>query len=302
MDNGSVRTPMVDQTQESRQPEFFSLQVSTASRFYLDLSPPARTALAVVSGGCEHCAPDYRVSRSTFPFFGLEFVARGCGALRLAGRSYRLGPGTLFTYAKGVAHTITTDAKEPLVKYFVDFAGTRAVALLQRLELGPGRILQTSAPGAVVSLFDDLIREGSRSTPYTGQIAACQVEHLLLKITETAIPYGSAVTAAFATYRRCREQIDAKWREMHNLQEIAEACHIDAAYLCRLFQRFDHQGPYHCLLRLRMNHAASLLQEMGASVKQVAAELGFSDPFHFSRVFKRTMGASPSQFGRLGGG
>lgn len=293
---------MVDPTDESRQPEFFSLQVSAASRFYLDLSPPARTSLAVVSGGCEHCAPDYRVSRTTFPFFGLEFVARGSGSLRLAGRSYRLGPGTLFTYAKGIAHHIATDREQPLVKYFVDFAGTRTASLLRRLELGPGQILQTSAPGDVVSLFDDLIREGSRNTPYTGRIAACGVEHLLLKIAETAIPYGSAVTAAFATYRRCREQIDARWREMRNLQDIAGACHIDAAYLCRLFQRFDHQGPYHCLLRLRMNHAARLLQETGASVKQAAAELGFSDPFHFSRVFKRTMGASPSQFARLGGG
>ena len=293
---------MVDAMDESRQPEFFSLQVSAASRFYLDLSPPTRTPLAVVSGGCEHCAPDYRVLRSTFPFFGMEFVARGRGALRLASRSYQLGPGTIFTYAKGVAHNIATNAAEPLVKYFVDFTGARAATTLRQLELGPGRILQTSAPGQVVSLFDDLIREGSHNTPYTGRLAACLVEQLLLKIAETAMPYGSAVTAAFATYRRCREQIDARWQEMHNLQDIAEFCHIDAAYLCRLFQRFDHQGPYHCLLRLRMNQAARLLQEMGASVKQVAAELGFSDPFHFSRVFKRTMGASPSQFVRLGVG
>ncbi|MFI5381843.1 MAG: AraC family transcriptional regulator, partial [Tepidisphaerales bacterium] len=288
-----------DTSENERQPEFFSLQVSAASRFYLDLSPPARTALAVVSGGCEHCTPDYRVSRSTFPFFGLEFVARGRGALRLARRGYRLGPGTLFTYGKGIAHNITTDPGEPLVKYFVDFAGTRVAPLLQRLELGPGRILQTSAPGQVVALFDDLIREASHATPYTARIAGCMVEHLLLKIAETGIPHGSAVTAAFATYRRCREYIDANWQRMRDLQDIAEGCHIDPAYLCRLFQRFDHQGPYHCLQRLRMNHAARLLQEMGASVKQVAAELDFSDPFHFSRVFKRTMGASPSQFVRL---
>ncbi len=291
---------MTDEKAKLSQPDFFSLQVSAASRFYLDLSPPARTPLAVVSGGCEHCAPDYRVSRATFPFFGLEFVARGRGALRLTGRRFQLGPGTLFTYARNIPHTITTDSEHALVKYFVDFTGTRAAPLLRRLNLAPGRILQTAAPGEVVSLFDDLIRECARNTPYTAPIAACMIERLLLKIAETAIPYGSAITAAFATYRRCREHIDAHWQDLRDLRDIAAACHIDPAYLCRLFQRFDHQGPYHCLLRLRMNHAARLLQAMGASVKQVAGELGFSDPFHFSRVFKRTMGVSPSQFTRLG--
>jgi AraC-like DNA-binding protein len=34
-------------------------------------------------------------------------------------------------------------------------------------------------------------------------------------------------------------------------------------------------------------------------VKQVAAELGFDDPFHFSRAFKNIFGLSPEAFRRL---
>ena len=48
-----------------------------------------------------------------------------------------------------------------------------------------------------------------------------------------------------------------------------------------------------------MNLAAQRLQEPGTLVKQVAAELGFDDPFHFSRTFKNVFGLSPEAFRRL---
>jgi AraC-like DNA-binding protein len=47
--------------------------------------------------------------------------------------------------------------------------------------------------------------------------------------------------------------------------------------------------------RLRMQRAAGLLLEPGALVKNVARELGYSDPFHFSRAFKRHFGFAPTQ-------
>ena len=83
------------------------------------------------------------------------------------------------------------------------------------------------------------------------------------------------------------------------LRQIAEECHVDAAYLCRLFQRYDRQSPYQFLMRLKMNRAAEWLQQPGSLVKQVAERAGFSDQFHFSRVFKSVFGVAPDLFRRL---
>ena len=52
-------------------------------------------------------------------------------------------------------------------------------------------------------------------------------------------------------------------------------------------------------MRLKMNLAAERLQNPELLVKQVAAELEFSDPFHFSRTFKKVFGLSPEEFRRL---
>jgi AraC-like DNA-binding protein len=45
-----------------------------------------------------------------------------------------------------------------------------------------------------------------------------------------------------------------------------------------------------------MDHASRLLLEEGATVKSVAAAMGFKDAFHFSRVFKSIHHAPPSKF------
>jgi hypothetical protein len=101
-------------------PAFFSADVANARRFYLDLSPPRATKLAVVCGGLEHCTPDYAIRRDTFPFYSIEYVARGRGTVKLKGKNYPLQPGRLFAYGPGVPQHISGEPDAPLVKYFVD--------------------------------------------------------------------------------------------------------------------------------------------------------------------------------------
>jgi AraC-like DNA-binding protein len=49
-------------------------------------------------------------------------------------------------------------------------------------------------------------------------------------------------------------------------------------------------------MRREMHVAAQRLQDSDALIKQVSARLGFTDPFHFSRTFKRVFGLSPEAF------
>ena len=280
-------------------PSYFSAQIAEAKRFHATPSPSPDTAvsgLVVHAGGCENCTPDYQIDRTTFPMLALEFVVQGHGQLTLGGNTYALTPGSLFTYGPGIAHTIRPAPDSRLVKYFVDFEGLSAQDLLRDCKLAPGNICQSIAPAEILALFDDLIHNGLKATPFSQRITTCLLELLLLKIAETSIPHGASDSAALNTFLRCLTYIESHWLELNRLEDMATACHVDAAYLCRLFQRFHHQSPYQLLLRLKMNHAASLLRMPGQSVQQVADALGFQDAFHFSRTFKKTMGASPKHF------
>ena len=280
-------------------PEFFSPQVSAARRFYLDLNPARSQPLVVVSGGREHCTPDYVIHRDAFPFHSIEYVARGRGTVTLNGRSHELQAGRIFSYGPGVQHDIQADPADPPVKYFVDFAGKRAPRLLAQGSLRPGSVRQILPPNELENIFDELIGVGQRASQQSQVLCGKLLECLLLKIAAASAPFEGVETLAYSTYQDCRQHIQKHFRTLRTLQQIARECHANDAYLCRLFQRYDHQSPYQFLMRLKMNDAADQLHLPGALVKQVAEQAGFGDAFHFSRAFKKVFGLAPDDFRRL---
>ena len=80
-----------------KEPDFFSEQVSEANRFYLDAHSRKHHTLKVVCGGREHCRPNYRIDRRDFPFYSIEFVARGKGSVILKNTEYSLFTGRVFS-------------------------------------------------------------------------------------------------------------------------------------------------------------------------------------------------------------
>jgi AraC-like DNA-binding protein len=284
------------QAKPQKLPHFVSTQVTEARRYFLDLAPKATSRIAVVCGGCERMRPDYAVERITFPFCVLEFVAEGAGLVELAGRRYRLRAGITFAYAPGVPHTIKNEPGRPMLKYYVVFAGTEAKRLLDESPLHGGRAVQVSSPKEVVELYEILQREGASESVYGARICAALVPVLIMKIAQRAVPYAVEESRALATFHRAKHWIERHYVHLRTVEQAAQACHIEVAYLSRLFQRFGHTTPYRFLMRLKMNRATELLVDDGMLVKEVAAKLEFADAFHFSRVFKRVYGLPPGRF------
>ncbi len=283
----------------AQEPKFFSPQVARARRFYLNLQPPQGVRLAVVCGGLEHCRSDYTIHRRTFPYYSIEYVVHGSGYLKLQDQTFDLNSGAVFSYGPGVPHDITNDPDAPLVKYFVDFWGKQATSLLHSCKLQPGRVARVFPPNILSSLFDELVQSGLQQGRRNGELCVKLLECLALKITGANAPLKGIETLAYATYQHCRQRIEKDFIKLRNLDQIAAECHADKAYLCRLFRRYDQQSPYQLLLRFKMNHAAERLQQQGILVKQVAQETGFTDQFHFSRVFKNILGLAPNSFRSL---
>lgn len=280
-------------------PAFFSDEVDQARRFYLDLNPQATRRLAVVCGGLEHCARDYSITRSTFPFLSLEYVARGTGTLALRRRTHDLMPGRMFSYGPGVSHQIRGNPADPLVKYFVDFTGTAATRLSRACGLAPGSVVDIYPVQALQRLFDELIEAGVRDRKESQGLCEKVLECIMLRSAGARAPQEGTETLSFVTYEKCRQHIERHAQRLKSLSQVAEECHVNDAYLCRLFQRYDHQSPYQWLLRLKMNYAAERLQQAGILVKQVAEECGFTDVFHFSRVFRGVFAKPPTAFRRM---
>lgn len=77
---------------------------------------------------------------------------------------------------------------------------------------------------------------------------------------------------------------------------LAAKASISPSHFFALFKRRIGLAPMDYFTRLRMARACRLLETTSLNVKEVAAELGYDDPFYFSRVFKSVNQMSPSGY------
>jgi AraC-like DNA-binding protein len=77
---------------------------------------------------------------------------------------------------------------------------------------------------------------------------------------------------------------------------MAREVHLSEKHLERLCLRELGRTPRQQLIWLRMRRAAELLTAGDTKIGAVAAEVGYQNPFVFSRTFKRIMGWSPSRY------
>lgn len=274
---------------------FLSHEVASSRLFFLD--PEENEDFEVVLGGFERCAPGYRIDRQQLPWYCLEFVSHGTGTVRLgASEEVPLQPGSFFIYGPSLPQRITSSREAPLGKYFVGFTGPGVESFLEHYGMPPGFVSRCVKVEPIRRAFDTLIDRGVRKSGLARPICAAITRQLLLTCRDDATDSGSTDTPAYVTYQRCREFIERNFLEIAKLEAISLACEVDGAYLCRLFARFHDESPYQFLTRLRMEHASRILLESDATVKSVAAALGFKDAFHFSRVFKSVHHVPPSRF------
>ncbi|RKR84412.1 helix-turn-helix protein [Mucilaginibacter gracilis] len=64
----------------------------------------------------------------------------------------------------------------------------------------------------------------------------------------------------------------------------------------RLFKLHFNESPHHFIQRLRVANAMELILSTDYPISQIAIMVGFDDPAHFSKAFKRIHGTPPSQF------
>ena len=84
------------------------------------------------------------------------------------------------------------------------------------------------------------------------------------------------------------------------IADLAAHVNLSPSRFRELFTRQVGIGPALYLQRLRLRRARLLIERTFLSVKEVMALVGYNDPSHFSRDFRRLHGVSPSALRGVG--
>lgn len=126
----------------------------------------------------------------------------------------------------------------------------------------------------------DLVREGMLT--------------LALSLYRRVLDGGEAQVDARANLvKRAVEFVRSHAAQPLSLAEVARAVHVSPNYLTALFRAETGMPLGRFILGERIALSQGMLMAPGASVKAVALELQFADPFTFSRAFKRVTGQAP---------
>ncbi|MGP0035164.1 MAG: AraC family ligand binding domain-containing protein [Solirubrobacteraceae bacterium] len=101
--------------------------------------------------------------------------------------------------------------------------------------------------------------------------------------------------AEHAAVRRARDHLRERWDERVSLAELSEVAGLSRYELVRRFRDQTDITPHAFQTNLRIAQARRLLSA-GVAPAEVAAECGFADQPHLSRVFKRAVGVSPARY------
>ncbi|HRJ70733.1 MAG TPA: AraC family transcriptional regulator [Terrimicrobiaceae bacterium] len=91
-----------------------------------------------------------------------------------------------------------------------------------------------------------------------------------------------------------RAFLDANYARPIRLEELGARFHRSVPYFCEQFRKTFQTPPMEYVIRLRLQRAAYLLRDHNLHIGEIARLCGYDDIYHFSKMFKKRHGRSPS--------
>ena len=144
--------------------------------------------------------------------------------------------------------------------------------------------------------FDSLLELGSRGYTATNVIHAVHV--LQQALSFLALKLRTQANSDHSSFNI--DAIEALMRNnLHqelNLDTLAHYAQLSKFHFAKKFKELTDTAPIQHFINMKMQHACNLLDNHTMSIKEIAASLGYADPYYFSRLFKKTIGMSPKQY------
>ncbi len=242
-------------------------------------------------------------------FLELAFVLSGAGRYHIEDAMYEIREGDLLILNPGVKHQAMSgmDSEISTTEFFVGFSDIQVKGYEPNYLPVPdgGYIIHTTGELRQKLFKICSAMEAENAVCRQGRyfmLKAYLMQMLLLVLREQCEPPSVLKGYSFesANKKYVVEQIvnyfEDHYSEKISLDQIAENMYLSPFYISKIFKSETGEAPIRHLINIRLEKAKEILESgAGGSIQEVAASVGYEDAYHFSKLFKKHYGISPSQ-------
>ncbi|MEY8745347.1 AraC family transcriptional regulator [Paenibacillus tundrae] len=255
--------------------------------------------LQLLHYGTEPCTPGHSFGPAMRDYYKIHYILNGKGTFQVGGQTYELHKGQGFLIVPHSVVHYEADQNEPWEYSWVAFQGSNVVTLLQQACLSEQRpIFELHNDDELRSCLHRMI--SSRNTHKGWEISMTGLLYqffavLIDQASETSHPVVQDYTKD--TYvTQVIDFIEMNYANAITVQAIASHVGLQRSYLCSLFKDLIGSSIQSYLVNYRMRRAAELTLDPSLSIGDIARSVGYLDQLLFSKMFKKVMGQSPTQY------
>ncbi|MFD2080620.1 AraC-type DNA-binding protein [Actinopolymorpha cephalotaxi] len=240
----------------------------------------------------------YTLVRRTVPDYNLIFLRQGRVTWVLGDEPVPLAAGDLLVVPPGVPHHATPVSRRVVLGSLhveATLAGGQDVFDLLR----PPRVRTVRSGTRLAGHLRSAVAEWDRdprltrlTLPAWAQLVTLE---LLVHDAELGLLRPRPVDPVVAWVL---DELTERVGRRTTLDDLAGRFGFSGQHLNRVFGRVLGVTPLQYLTRLRLDRAAAMLIDRQLTIRAVAREVGYDDPYYFSRAFRARFGRSPSEYRR----
>ncbi|NQX63343.1 AraC family transcriptional regulator [Paenibacillus qinlingensis] len=227
------------------------------------------------------------------------FCSEGEGWIEVGQQAaFTLTPNHLAVIPAHTPHRYGASTHAPWSIYWFHLQGNHTAAFIQMYGMDTGPLhLPIGAMTEYKDVFDTcyyLLSDKTYSLPIHTHVS----QSIRQLISSIGISVGGT-----ARDRKREQYLEVAIQYMNDhledairLPELAKHTGLSRQHLILLFNEVTGIPPIEYFLRMKIQKAAQMLSLTSLSIKEVAATIGISDPYYFSRLFKKITGSAPSTF------
>lgn len=93
-----------------------------------------------------------------------------------------------------------------------------------------------------------------------------------------------------------KDYIDRNYKKDISAKDVAGILGYSDVYFSKVFKQLFDDNFINYLTKIRIDRAKVLLKDVSFNIKEVGKSVGYADSNYFTKVFKRSVGMSPSEY------